>query len=111
MTQGPIQLVQAARAFEHLGNGWVALVVIGCLAGLVARLMTSSQQRVGLFSACALGIAGAALGWYATRWFPMHWTGYAPDGPGMRFLVALAGSLLLAMLGGGLGRMLRRTPR
>ena len=73
-------------------NNWIYIILIGFI--------------VGLLSACALGIAGAALGWYATRWI-----GYAPAGPGMRFLVALGGSLCLAMLGGAMARMLRRTPR
>jgi uncharacterized membrane protein YeaQ/YmgE (transglycosylase-associated protein family) len=106
MTQGPIEFVLAARAFGDIGHGWPALIVIGCLAGLVARWMTSSQKRIGLLSSFALGIAGAALAWFATRW-----AGYTPTGPGMRFVVALGGSLLLAMLGGAMGRMLRRTPR
>ena len=105
MEQGPVQLVQFAQAFAALGDGWLALVVIGVLAGLCARLMTSSQRHVGLLSACALGIAGAALGFYASKWL-----GLALSGPGTRFLAALAGSLFLSMLGGGAARMLRRTP-
>jgi uncharacterized membrane protein YeaQ/YmgE (transglycosylase-associated protein family) len=105
LEHGPVQLAQFARAFAELGDGWLALVVIGILAGLCARLMTSAQRHVGLLSACALGIAGAALGFYAAKWL-----GIALPGPGTRFLAALAGSLLLAMLGGATARMLRRTP-
>ena len=105
MAQGPVQLVQFAQAFATLGDGWLALAVIGILAGLCARLMTSAQRHVGLLSACALGIAGAALGFYAAKWL-----GIALTGPGTRFLAALAGSLLLATLGGATARMLRRTP-
>jgi uncharacterized membrane protein YeaQ/YmgE (transglycosylase-associated protein family) len=106
MEHGPVQLVQVARAMQWLGDGWLGWVVVGILAGIAVRLMTSSQRSVGLLAACALGMAGAALGWYGARWF-----GLALTGPGLRFLAAFAGSLLVSMAATAAARMLRRTPR
>jgi uncharacterized membrane protein YeaQ/YmgE (transglycosylase-associated protein family) len=106
MEHGPVELVQFSRAMQWLGDGWLGWVVVGILAGVAVRLMTSSQRSVGLLTACALGIAGAALGWYGARWL-----GVALPGPGLRFLAAFAGSLALSMAATTLARMLRRTPR
>jgi len=96
---GPVEWVQFVRFLDSLGDGWPAIVVLGVLAGIVARMITSTQRQVGLLGAALLGIAGAVLGVYAARWL-----GVALTGPGTRFLAALAGSLLLAMIGGVLRR-------
>lgn len=106
MEHGPIELVQFSHALAWLGDGWAGWIVVGILAGIVVRLMTSSQRSFGMLAACALGIAGAALGGYAARHFQV-----ALPGPGMRFLAAFAGSLALSLVAAGLARMLRRTPR
>jgi uncharacterized membrane protein YeaQ/YmgE (transglycosylase-associated protein family) len=106
MENGPVELVQFSHALRWLGDGWLGWVVVGILAGLLVRLMTSSAKSVGLISACALGIAGAALGWYAARAL-----GLGLSGPGLRFLAAFAGSLVLSLAVTTAWRMLRRTPR
>lgn len=99
MENGPIEIVQFVRFLQGLGDGWLAIVVLGILAGFVARLMTTTQRTVGLLSTCALGIAGALLGVYGAGAL-----GYPPTGPGTRFLAALAGSFLLAFAGSALRR-------
>ena len=106
MEHGPVELVQFSRALQWLGDGWLGWLAVGLIAGLLVRLMTSSQKSVGLPSACALGIAGAALGWYVSNYF-----GLALGGPGLRFLAAFAGSLALSLVVTTGWRMLRRTPR
>lgn len=106
MENGPVELVQFSRALHWLGDGWLGWFVVGILAGLLVRLMTSSAKSVGLVSACALGIAGAALGWYAAQAL-----GLGLSGPGLRFLAAFAGSLVLSLVVTTAWRMLRRTPR
>lgn len=102
MENGPIEIVQFVRLLESLGDGWVAIVVLGIFAGFVARLVTTTQRSVGLLSTCALGIAGAVLGVYGATAL-----GYPPTGAGTRFLAALAGSFVLALA----GSMLRRKPK
>ena len=69
METGPVELVQFSRALQWLGDGWLGWLAVGLIAGLLVRLMTFSAKSVGLLSACALGIAGAALGWYAAQYF------------------------------------------
>ena len=106
MENGPVELVQFSHALQWLGDGWLGWFVVGILAGLLVRLMTSSAKSVGLLSACGLGVAGAALGWYAAQALGLGLTG-----PGLRFLAAFAGSLVLSLVVTTAWRMLRRTPR
>lgn len=94
MEHGPVQFVQFVRFLESLGDGWPAIIVIGFLAGFVARMMTTRARVVGFWSICLLGIAGALLGVGAARMLDIPL-----QGVGARFLAALAGSLILAMLG------------
>src|SRR6478735_1756793 len=106
MEHRPIALVQPSRALAWLGDGWAGWIVVGILAGIVVRLMTSSERAFGMLAACLRGIAGAALGGYSARHFQV-----ALPGPGMRFLAAFAGSLTLSLVATGLARMLQRTHR
>ena len=102
MENGPIEIVQFVRFLDGLGDGWAAILILGVLAGFIARFVTTTEKNVGLFSTCVLGIAGALLGVYGAKAL-----GYAPTGTGTRFLAALAGSLLLAIAG---SRMRRKPP-
>ncbi|GAA4861605.1 GlsB/YeaQ/YmgE family stress response membrane protein [Luteimonas vadosa] len=102
MDFGPVQIVQFVRLFDLLGDGWVAIVVYGIFAGLLAGFVTTREAKVGLLSSSLLGIAGAVLAFFACRWL-----GIELDGHGKRFLAAFAGSLLVAIVG---GRLLRRKP-
>ena len=99
MENGPIEIVQFVRFLDGLGDGWAAILILGVLAGFIARFITTSQKNVGLLSTCLLGVAGAVLGVYGAKAL-----GYAPTGAGTRFLAAFAGSLLLAIAGSRLRR-------
>lgn len=103
MQDGPIEIVQFLRFLDGLGDGWPAIIVLGLLAGFVARMATSRQQKVGLLSVAVLGIAGALLGVWAAKAL-----GIALTGTGTRFLAALVGSLALALVG---GLFVRKAPR
>ena len=96
---GPIEFVQFMRLFEHLGDGWMLTAVLGVFAGFIVRYATSSKRSIGLLSTCLFGVVGAFIGvWVAAQF------GVDVHGTGMRFLAALVGSALLALLGGLLGR-------
>ena len=95
MQDGAIEIVQFMQLFDRLGDGWVALVVIGLFAGFLVRFATSNQRSIGLWSTALFGIAGAVLGVAVAGAL-----GIALPGPGSRFLAALAGSFALSMLGG-----------
>ena len=62
MHDGPIEIVQFLQLFDRLGDGWVALVVIGLFAGFLVRFATSNQRSIGLLSTPTLSVAGAVLG-------------------------------------------------
>jgi uncharacterized membrane protein YeaQ/YmgE (transglycosylase-associated protein family) len=95
MPDGPIEIVQFMRLFDSLGDGWVALVVIGLFAGFLVRFATSNKRSIGLLSTAVFGVAGAVLGVAVAGAL-----GIALPGPGSRFLAALAGSFALSLLGG-----------
>ena len=95
MPDGPIEFVQFMQLFDRLGDGWVALVVIGLFAGFLVRFATSNQRSIGLWSTALFGVAGAVLGVAVAGAL-----GIALPGPGSRFLAALAGSFALSLLGG-----------
>lgn len=105
MEHGPIQLVQFVRFLDSVGDGWLSIVVYGVFAGFLARFITSRERRIGLFSTCLLGIAGALLGVGVAGLL-----GIELAGPGLRFLAAFAGSLAIALLGGLLPRRRDATP-
>jgi len=94
MENGPIEFVQFVRFLDSLGDGWPAIIVLGILAGIVARLVVTERRHVGLLSTALLGIAGALLGVWAAKALDI-----ALPGSGSRFLDALAGSLTLALIG------------
>lgn len=104
MHDGPIEFVQFMHAIDSLGDGWVAIVVLGILAGFLARFITTRKRSIGLIATSLLGIAGALLGVVVAGWL-----GIALDSTGMRFLAAFLGSMALVMLG-GLFRRKNRTP-
>ena len=95
---GPVEFVQFLRLFEQLGDGWVLTAVLGVFAGFIVRFATSSRRSLGLVSTCLFGVVGAFIGvWVAAQF------GVDTHGTGMRFLAALGGSVLLALLGGLVG--------
>lgn len=62
MHDGPIEFVQFMRFLDSLGDGGPAIIVLGILAGFLARLITTRKRNIGLVATCLLGIAGALLG-------------------------------------------------
>lgn len=105
MHDGPIEFVQLMNFIDSLGDGWLAIVVLGIIAGFLARFITTRKRNIGLIPTCLLGIAGALLGVTVAGWL-----GIALEGTGMRFLAAFVGSLALAMLGGLFRRRKKPSP-
>src|SRR6202142_2766256 len=53
--------------------GFIAWVVLGLAAGLIANMLIPGRQQQGLIITCLIGIAGALLGgWVATKIFHIH---------------------------------------
>ena len=79
---------------EYLADyGWLSWIVIGLLAGAIAKLITPGRDPGGCLVTILLGIAGAlvagflgqALGWYE-------------PGEGAGFLAAIVGAVLLLLI-------------
>ena len=75
---------------ELLGNTWLMIIVIGFLAGFIARSMMSTSKRLGLIVTTLVGIGGAVLASTIVNYF-----GIGLNGSFMRFLAAVGGSVLL----------------
>ena len=80
--------------------GWLAWIVIGLLAGLIARAITPGRGPSGCFITILLGIGGALLAGFLGQ--QLDW--YRP-GEGAGFLAAIVGAVILLV---GYGLLARR---
>jgi uncharacterized membrane protein YeaQ/YmgE (transglycosylase-associated protein family) len=77
---------------------WIAFIILGLIAGAIAKLLIPGDQRGGWFATLILGVLGALLG---------GWLGSVLFGVGLEefwswqtWLVAVAGSVVLLLLYG-----------
>jgi uncharacterized membrane protein YeaQ/YmgE (transglycosylase-associated protein family) len=47
--------------------GLLALIALGLLAGLLARLLVPGRQRIGCIATAAVGVVGAIVGGYVSE--------------------------------------------
>lgn len=73
--------------------GWLAWIVVGFIAGLVARAVTPGGGPSGCVITVLLGVGGALVAGYLGQ--QMGW--YRP-GQGAGFLAAIAGSILILIV-------------
>jgi uncharacterized membrane protein YeaQ/YmgE (transglycosylase-associated protein family) len=85
--------------------GIIAFLVIGLIAGLIARALMPGNQSMGLLATMLLGIAGSFVGGFVAslfytngRVFDLHPTG---------LIFSVIGSMLLLLLVGMAGRSRR----
>ncbi len=85
--------------------GIIAFLVIGLLAGLIARALMPGNQSMGLIATTLLGVAGSFVGGFIAslvrgggRVFDLHPTG---------LLFSVLGAMLLLFLVGMAGRRRR----
>ena len=71
--------------------GWFGWIIIGGLAGMVAKMIMPGRQPGGCLLTILLGIAGAVLAGFLGR--QIGW--YGPEDTGAGFLAAIVGSLIL----------------
>lgn len=80
---------------------FIIYIIFGLIAGSVANMIDTRPSRGGLLGSIVLGIAGAVVGgWLGSALFDVGVTGFNLSS----FIVAVAGSLLLLVI----GRMITR---
>lgn len=74
-------------------DSWLYILLVGFLAGLLARAIKPGDNRMGCLTTIALGIGGALLAGGFGRY--MGW--YAP-GEAAGFLAAIVGAVAILLL-------------
>ena len=74
-------------------HGWLAWIVIGLLAGVIAKFLTPGRDPSGCLVTMIIGIAGAVLAGFLGQ--AVGW--YAP-GEGAGFLAAIVGAILILLV-------------
>ena len=71
-------------------HGFIAWIIIGAIAGAIARLIMPGRGPSGCIVTVLLGVAGACLaGWLGHQ---LHW--YAPS-QGAGFIAAIVGAVII----------------
>ena len=79
---------------EYLANyGWLSWIVIGLIAGLIAKALTPGSQPRGCLVTVILGVAGAVLAGFLGQKL-----GWYHQGEGAGFLAAIVGSVLILLV-------------
>ncbi len=78
--------------------GWIITLIIGGLAGWLASIVMKTNAQMGLIANVVVGIVGSFLGFWAAGAL-----GLAPTGGIVRFVVAVAGAVLLIFILRALG--------
>ena len=74
-------------------HGWIWWIVIGLLAGALAKLLMPGKDPGGCIITILLGIAGAVLaGWLG------HLVGWYNPGEGASFVAAVVGALIILVI-------------
>jgi uncharacterized membrane protein YeaQ/YmgE (transglycosylase-associated protein family) len=76
-----------------LGYGWVQILLLGFVAGLLARWIFPGKQKLGLILTTLLGMAGAICASWALDTFDI-----TVGGRWMRFAAAVGGAVALLAL-------------
>jgi uncharacterized membrane protein YeaQ/YmgE (transglycosylase-associated protein family) len=71
--------------------GWLGWIVIGGLAGLLAKAIMPGRDPGGCIVTILLGIAGAVVAGFLGRMLKL----YQPDNQGAGFIAAVIGALII----------------
>ena len=77
---------------------WIISLIIGGIVGWLASIVMKTNAQMGLVANVLVGVVGSALGFWIAGLL-----GRAPTGGILRFVVALAGAVLLIFILGKLG--------
>jgi len=74
-------------------HGWIGWIVVGALAGAIAKLLMPGKDGGNIFMTIILGIAGAGLAGFLGKM--LGWYG---EGEGPGFIAAIVGALVLLVI-------------
>jgi len=72
---------------------WIVTLIIGGVVGWLASIIMKTNAQMGLVANVLMGVGGSALGYWIAGLL-----GMAPTGGIGRFIVALAGAVILIFL-------------
>ena len=71
----------------------IVAIVIGFVAGLIARAIHPGEDKAGFFVTAALGIAGSLLATYGGRFLGLY-----PEGSSAGFIASIIGAIIILFL-------------
>ena len=74
-------------------HGWLAWIIIGLFAGLIAKAITPGRDPGGCLITIVIGIAGAVLAGFLGQQL-----GWYRSGQGAGFLAAIVGAVLILLV-------------
>lgn len=93
---------------ERLGDqlGWFSFIILGLIAGIIAKVILPGRQGIGWFLTLVLGVVGALLGgWLAGVILDI---GYEDFWSIQSWLIAIVGALLVILLWSAITRSGRK---
>ena len=83
---------------------WIIAIIVGGVVGWIASILMKTNAQMGIIGNVLIGIIGSALGYWLAGLL-----GLAPSGGFVRFLVGIAGAVLLIFILRALG-VFKRAP-
>jgi uncharacterized membrane protein YeaQ/YmgE (transglycosylase-associated protein family) len=77
---------------------WIITLIIGGVVGWLASIIMKTNAQMGLIANVLVGVVGSLLGFWIAGL-----VGIAPTGGIVRFVIALAGAVLLIFILGKVG--------
>jgi uncharacterized membrane protein YeaQ/YmgE (transglycosylase-associated protein family) len=93
MAVWPASAILYAQFNQRISMSILAIIGIGLLVGLIAKLLMPGDDPGGFFVTTLIGIAGSFVAAYAGRA-----AGWYAEGEPAGFLASVAGSIVLLML-------------
>lgn len=82
--------------------GIIAFIIIGLIAGLIARAIMPGRQSMGLIATTLLGMVGSLVGGLIGSLFSRNGRAFALEPSGI--ILSIIGAILVLMLVGAAGR-------